>query len=288
MLYRFIFVCQGGELEAKACLLAASLNTNLKCDFELVAAIPDGQNVQRPSATTIAFLHSINVATEPIKNPLSSDYLIGHKLACFQLESNAGKTIFLDSDMLCLRPFIHEARFEDFSFNAKLEDWHHHHHSHWEVMHRHFNLPQPEFNHRSTVFDEPMPLYFNAGWLAVDQNAASAFAEQWIEVARVLDASNLVPRLRPNLDQLSLPIAVTRCALRIDLLSEKYNFPAELRSLDHVRLPIFCHYHDPHMILCDSLLSGKVINYSHIYPGLGDVLLETKSPVWNAILNSSS
>ena len=38
--YCFVFVCQQGDLELKARLLAASLRHFLRCDFELVAALP--------------------------------------------------------------------------------------------------------------------------------------------------------------------------------------------------------------------------------------------------------
>jgi hypothetical protein len=53
MKYCFVFICQQGELEIKASLLAASLHRYLQCDHELVAAIPRPMNGGANPQTTL-------------------------------------------------------------------------------------------------------------------------------------------------------------------------------------------------------------------------------------------
>ena len=144
MKYCFVFVCQGGELEYKAALLAASLNYAVRCEHELVAAVPAGNNVAPLSDETQQLMNALGVRTVPIENPLAADYLIGYKLACLSVHTDAEKLIFLDSDILCIKEFHHQSRFEHAEFNAKLEDWHHHHIEDWNAIYDFFELPQAD------------------------------------------------------------------------------------------------------------------------------------------------
>lgn len=284
MRYRFVFVCQGGEIEIKASLLAATLKRFLMSDYELVAAVPSGGLVDQPSHQVLHYLQSLGVQIQAIKNPLEPTYLIGHKLACLALPNDVDKVIFLDSDILCLKDFYHQSRFEQYQLNAKLEDWHHHDVQHWHSLYDGLGLSRPAIIHKSTVFGELMPLYFNAGWIAVDAQSSLHLANSWIEIANLVDTSIDIPRLRPNLDQLTLPLAVMKEELSIDYLTEEFNYPAELRSLDQNALPYFCHYHDPHMILCDAVLTGLVRDLLLDSPQLVSILRHSNNGVWRALL----
>lgn len=283
MKYRFIFVCQAGELEIKACLLAASLRQYLHCNYELVAAIPEASTMCALNPATLTILDTLKVSTVRIQNPLASDYLIGHKLACLQHAGDADKLVFLDSDVLCLKAFYHDNRFTTFAFNAKLEDWHHHDSQDWRQLYNYCGLATYHEDYRSTVFDEAMPLYFNAGVLAVDAQSSAVLAARWINLARQVDGNVKIPRLRPNLDQLTLPLAVSQLGLSLDLLDEAYNFPGELRALNPNQLPYFCHYHDPHMILCDQIMSRVTRALLVRFPDLRYLFLSAKNTVWHAI-----
>lgn len=113
------FVCQAGDLEAKALLLAASLRRALDGpgggaagprpesgpDVELIACLPTPEaRFGRVADATRAALQALGVRTESIRNPLADDYPIGNKLACFDLPTTAACRLFLDSDVLLTRP----------------------------------------------------------------------------------------------------------------------------------------------------------------------------------------
>ena len=284
MKFSFVFVCQGGHLEMKSMILAASLADQLDCDCRIFAAIPVDGSHDRPSCGSMKVLESVGVSSVEIANPLDADYPIGNKLACCNLDLPGEKIVFLDSDMICLRPFNPEPVFADCELSAKLEDWHHHDMQEWQILYRYFGLSDPVQNFRSTVFNEPMPLYLNSGFIAMDTGID--LGARWIEVANEVDRKLDLPRKRPNLDQLSLAIAVLLGDYDYCLLGEEYNYPAELRPVDPWNLPVFCHYHDPHMILCDQLLCGRVQKLCNKDNLLRDHLLSSRDPIWRLILKS--
>ena len=68
--FAFVFVCQAGELEIKALLLAASLHRHLHGEFELVAAVPTPADIWGElSAPTRDQLQAFGATIAPIANP---------------------------------------------------------------------------------------------------------------------------------------------------------------------------------------------------------------------------
>ncbi|MET0569490.1 MAG: hypothetical protein ABWZ74_10475, partial [Hyphomicrobiaceae bacterium] len=99
----FVFVCQAGEWEVKAALLAASLRRQYGDDIELIAAIPQPREIWGTVApVTTALLEQLRVRHVPITNPIDTAFAHANKIACLGVETAAAKIVFLDSDMLCL------------------------------------------------------------------------------------------------------------------------------------------------------------------------------------------
>ena len=122
MKYCFVFVCQQGELEIKSMLLAASLKENLRCNYELIAAIPQPESRWgKISENTEKLIKKLGIRKVEIENQIDLNYPIGNKVSCFGIESGADKIIFLDSDILCVRNFNPE-KYLIHSFNAKPAD----------------------------------------------------------------------------------------------------------------------------------------------------------------------
>ena len=107
--YGFVFICQQGELEIKSMLLATSLKRYLRCEYELVAAIPEpATRWGSISKNTLDLIQTLGVRTAPVINRINENYPIGNKVACLGIETQAEKIVFLDSDILCLREFAPE------------------------------------------------------------------------------------------------------------------------------------------------------------------------------------
>lgn len=283
MKYCFVFVCQRGELEIKALLLAASLRRHLKCEHELVAAFPGPAALWgAPSKETSASLADLGVKTLPIVNPIGPDYPIGNKLACLGIPTSADKVVFLDSDMLCLRDFEGDRRFAAHVVNAKAADLatFGSQPGRWEAAYASIGLEVPSDRVPASVSGEFMPPYFNAGFIAAHRNCG--LAAEWPAVARRLDGDPNVPDKRPWLDQVALPVALARLGIRVDVLDERYNFPAHLKPLDDSDLPWFCHYHWPHVVRREPVLNAEVGELVARHPALRAAL--DSHPDWARIL----
>lgn len=268
MKYCFVFVCQHGQLEIKSSLLAVSLKRNLKCDFELVAAIPGPEETWGSSGPeTMDLFQEIGVRTVGIENLVDSDYPIGNKVSCLGVETDADKIIFLDSDILCCSEFSGHERFS-VPFNAKPVDVNTFTYDVgvWDYIYQKFGLPIQSQRVITTVSYELVPPYFNAGMIAVDNDPA--FMDLWVDVCRQIDADPAIQNKRPWLDQVALPIAVALSGKEYDCLDERFNYPAHVKPISPGSTPYFCHYHVPQVIRREPLLNNLCEALLDEYPGI--------------------
>jgi hypothetical protein len=279
MKYCFVFICQQGELEIKASLLAASLHRYLQCDHELVAAIPTPvERWGKPTDHTNAFLEKIGVRLVPIRNQIDEKYPIGNKVSCLSIETSADKIVFLDSDILMMSDFVHHPRFE-IAFNAKPADIASFSTAPqpWREVYKSAGVEMPATQVRATLSGELMPLYFNAGVIAVHCDAG--LGEVWLDCCRAIDQNPKVVSKRPWLDQIALPVAVTKLNLQVDLLDDSFNYPAHLKRIDQRYLPLLCHYHYPRFIRREPSCLGLVKELIREHPELLEIMASNSE--WN-------
>jgi hypothetical protein len=283
--HAFVFVCQAGELEIKALLLAASLRRVLRGDHELIAAVPAPAEVWGElSADTREQLREFGVRIVPIANPIDPDYKIGNKLACIDVPTSADKIVFLDSDMLCLRDFgdpaclrvAFAAKPADLrTFAAGTEAW--------APLYAAANVAMPQLRLPTTVSGEFGLAYFNSGVIFVDNGLD--FGQAWIDCAQAIRATPTMREQRHWLDQVSLPIAVHKLGLAYSALDERYNFPAHLKPLAG-ELPFFCHYHWPRIVRREPLLLERVRDLVRAHPAIARVM--AREPEWAELLDAAT
>lgn len=278
------FVCQPGELEAKAVLLAASLRRRLVGDADLVACLPVGRSGRaRPARHTLRALESLGVVTIPVRNPISDSYPIGNKIACLDAGALSTATperiVFLDSDILCTSPFEPQRQLSG-AFSAKAADFATFAGgaADWSRIYRLFGLADPTWRVTATVSCEETWPYFNAGVIGV--RADSELAGTWADSCRRIDAETWVPSRRPHLDQIALPIAAARCGLDVTLLDETLNYPVHLRPL-RPTLPALCHYHGPAVAAREPRLVHEIAVLVDDHPALRPVL--AADPAWAVV-----
>lgn len=279
--FAFLFVAQAGELEVKAALLAASLRRNLRVPGEVVACVPEP--AERWGAlldATRALLTKLGVRLAPIRNEIADDYPIGNKVSCLRVPCDADKLVFVDSDVLCVSEFRDEPRF-GLPFHVKPADEATFDDPRaWKRAYATLGLPMTEARIVTSVSGETVPPYYNAGWIGVD--AAAGFGDAWLDACRRIDAKWGIPRKRPNLDQIALPVAARKLGLETDVLDERYNFPAHRKPIDGARLPFFAHYHKPQVIRREPILTDLVRSLCDEEPALGDLLRAHEG--WGEIL----
>ena len=284
--FAFFFVCQAGELEVKAALLAASLRRNLRVPGELVACVPEPEGRWGTvPPDTLALLGRLGVRIAPIRNEVADDYPIGNKVSCLRVPSDADKLVFIDSDVLCVTEFRDEPRFA-LPFHAKPADVATFaDRAAWKRAFRAAGVPFHDARIAASVYGDLQLTYYNAGWIAVDRDlgpGAGAFGDAWLDACRRIDAAWRIPKKRPHLDQIALPIAVRKLGLTSDVLDNRYNFPAHRVPLDGDRLPFFAHYHRPEVIRREPVLGDLVRDLCRDEPALA-ALLKAR-PEWDKIL----
>lgn len=240
----FVFVCQEGGLEAKAMLLAASLRNFLPPEHDLVAALPTpASRWGSPSPATLAVLDRLSVRTARIVNRISPDYPIGNKIDCLAVATACRRIVFLDSDMLLLRPLElaplaapRLAAVPASGAHVELHDW--------ARFYRACGLPPPPASMRTLLSDEPTPPYFNSGFVAVESAVAPVLADEWSACAtRLLADDDLPPTVRHRfLDQITLPIAAARLGIEAVPLPPEWNFPSWGMKIGAGPIPAFYHY----------------------------------------------
>ncbi|MBU3023393.1 sulfotransferase [Aestuariibacter sp. A3R04] len=279
-----VFVCQKGELELKALLLAASLRYHSATEqqaIDMVAAIPDPDLWGNISAKTSALLNELGVRQVVIDCPFGKEYPIGNKLAAIGVGTKAPVTVFIDSDILCLSAFSVDslqtrglkskpADLSTFEGSA----------SQWQTIYQMIDAELPSERVITTVSRDVALPYFNAGLVCVANG--EVFSKKWLEIAKLVDACASVTHKRPWLDQITLPVAAKALSYKFDVLSEHWNFPAHLKPLNEAHLPVFCHYHSPDVIASEPALCTLVETLSKKHPHIQALIHENTA--WQAIL----
>ncbi len=279
MRYCIVFICQRGELEIKSMLLATSLKENLRCDYELVAAIPQPESRWgKISVTSEELIKQLGVRKVFIENQIDLNYPIGNKVSCLGIETDADKIIFLDSDILCVSNFDPEKYLTN-SFNAKPADLPTF--KNWKPVYNLFNLKLPTERMISSTSNEKMYPYFNAGMIAIDNR--KEFGQMWIDCCKKIDKSEDILNKRPWLDQIGLPITLKKLNWDYGILDERFNFPAHQKKMPKT-LPFLCHYHFPQIISEDERLLNFIDTLTGKYPLILE--LSKQYPQWHFVSDS--
>lgn len=240
----FAFVCQQGDLEIKACLLAASLRHFLGPDHDLVAAVPHPEDRWGSiPAATLATLKRYGVRAVAVHNPISPHYPIGNKVGCLAIDTVCKRIVFLDSDILLLRAanlrLLYQAPIaavpaSHLPFGI----------GEWDGFYRACGVRPGAGRMQTLVSGQQTLPYFNSGFLSVQRTLAPRLAEQWSDCARRLLGHDGLPRtVRERfLDQVSLPIAAQRMGYEITALGPEWNFPSWNWAIDRQDCPSFYHY----------------------------------------------
>jgi len=272
--YAFVFVCQEGELEIKSLLLAASLKRFLKCDYELIAAVPlPSEKMGKPKKTTIELLKKMNVKIVNIYNDLiakesklSISLLFTNKIYCLKVPNYAEKLIFLDSDMLCHSDFFGDICFS-IPFNAMrvgvngtIPP-----NGKWKQIYEAVGIKMPKLRikqikkregHPDFTFTPP---YFNGGFIAINADLANNFCDVWLECYKKIRSKNLI----------ATPFFIEQIALSLAL--HKMDIPYNILNLDYPNLPFF-HYSNSKNIMLNKKLRILVKSLINEYPELKEII----------------
>lgn len=282
--FTILFVCQAGELEIKTLLLAASLQKYLQGRCRCVAAVP-GPKARwgRVSSQTYRVLADLGVDVVGITNPVGPHYPIGNKIACLGLPVETEYAMFLDTDVVCLRPFDPARYFGAMDVYAKAADMLSFGRAPaaWKEVYQVLGMTLPRRRTLTTLTHELGPPYFNAG--VVIARRCSGLGQEWARIARIIDRAEHIGDKYPWLDQVALPVAIERLGLSLQCLGECFNYPLHLKPLPQGTLPFLCHYHWPGIIRREPRLGEVVRDLLHSHPGIAEVA--ARDTKWKEVLD---
>ncbi|MEH2319344.1 hypothetical protein [Nostoc sp.] len=262
----FVFICQSGELEAKAVLLAASLRHFLTIDHDLVAAIPiPERRWGRLSEVTLEALKLLNVRTIKLQNEISEDYPIGNKLGCLAVETNCENIVFIDSDVIMMHCFDEQKYFE-YAISAVPASYTHITFEVWEELYAQFGLSIPTQRMLTEISKEESLAYVNTGFIAT--KLTPHLASKWINCTKAIYEYPGIPQAIKYrfLDQISFPIAVALSDMTIDFIGREWNFPSWSLSIGSDPMPIFFHYQSAERLLREDSTASLLLKFCQQNP----------------------
>lgn len=279
------FVIHGGELEVKSALLAASLKQKCHDEIRRCAIVMQPESRWGPvSAPAMSILEKTGTELIACENQIDIDYPHGNKIAA--LETIDGPAIFLDSDMIMMRPFLTHYSLVGEDAAAKPADFPTFERSggDWNPVYSLFGMTPPSETVKATISQEEMLPYYNAGMIYVKNGAA--FSKMWLDTARIIDAASEVKAKRPWLDQVALPATFARLGWRVAGADLDLNFPGHVSRLpeDETYVPYIMHYHSPDRIGVCPRTSRDVAFYRSLYPELDHLFLDHEN--WSFLVSS--
>ena len=245
----FVFICQGGALEGKALLLAASMRLHFGDAHALTAAVPEPpEHWPAPDPQTLRALRALDVAIRPVRNAIADDFPYGNKMGCLNLAGDCARNVYIDSDILMMRGFgediLPAANIAAVPASVAIAD-----DAAWAGFHAEFGLALPPRRLVALISQQRTVPYFNGGFIAVRNEPG--FGDCWGDTCRRLRAlPDLASNIRDRfLDQVALTLAAARLGAAIHALPLTWNFPSWSLALGDGPTPIFFHYQSPERLL---------------------------------------
>ncbi len=245
-----LFVADGPRLERQGWFLAVSLARAHSGDGmpSLLAYVPRSR-IGDVAPLTRDLFEACGVALRPLPDPPDwrRPYPHGNKIVAARDLRDTDRAVFLDTDMVCLRPLDALADLPADTVAAAPEGvatWGGND-DRWPRAYAHFGLPMPETRIRLLRGRrrEFVP-YFNAGLVAFPDAAEPRFAERWLETALDFDRDCPIGGKRPWLDQITLPLTLARFGYRAQVLDETWNYSlARRKDIGGAGAARLLHYH---------------------------------------------
>ena len=206
------FMVEPGPLELQAHLLVASLEVNCTDNYRLVAFCRDDR-IDDLNPATKDFLASTNTELRILTNTFEDGYPAGNKLIAASLINASGWSVFMDTDMMLVRPssFLSQAAGRRVSLCVDTVNGWTKSDAQWDALAH--NLGMANLGHKIALRGgaTSYPLY-NAGLVLFPPPGpgTSDFGKVWLETAVGLDADEAIENKRPWLDTIALAACVIR------------------------------------------------------------------------------
>jgi len=226
------FIVEPPEYDVMACYLAASLREQFGQTVALVGYCPAAKlNSIRPEIRDILGRLDCDLRGFAVEGRFDPTYPHGNKILATLEPRDTEFSCFMDSDVLCIGPNLvenivcpgHVSLSKAASMNWAPQ-------AIWDQIYATAGLPMPEERFRlmrQKRGPEKVP-YFSSGLFSFPEQHRTpdgkSFPQIWMEVAQKLDDDPDIPKRRPYLDQMSMPLAIRKAGLDWNILPEEQHF----------------------------------------------------------------
>lgn len=216
--FTFIYIVEPPGLEIMACVLLASIRKYFPDSVKPVGYCPEHKMHQlHPAVLKAHEMLGAEVRPMKVRDMWATPYPHGNKIVAALQPRDTEFPAFLDSDIMFLQPNHPGNLVRPGHVSCSAAAW-----MGWtdqsirDRIYQVFDMPVPEeriqlMRNRGGVIP-----YFSSGLVVFPkgEGPGGRFADVWYKTARILDRQPDIPRLRPYLDQLTLPIAIQRAGLK--------------------------------------------------------------------------
>lgn len=259
----FYLICEKGDLEIKSLLLIKSIYRYISSNkFEVSVLIPfDQVNLLKK---TIKYFEQLGCRIKFFKNELfdstRKSLTPGDKVSnkiyfLDNIEGKYSRLVFLDSDIMLVRPFEPRDLCIDKQFSAKQAN--RANVKRWVEIYSAIGIPYPKELIACGLDGVMIPPYFNSGFISIKPTFSDELFREWKnQFLRISTSSFLDKKLfHPfNRDQVSLALAIRKLGVNYHLLPDMYNYST--KSNVPIDEAVFIHYHDPTEIWAVDILQN--------------------------------
>ncbi|WP_224814521.1 hypothetical protein [Hasllibacter sp. MH4015] len=273
------FVVDGEKLEAQACLLAASIRRHMPKSTPVIAYHRQDYEL---SSFVKSFLKRCKVTLVPLPdtgpddpNPWSRPWPVGNKNLAKAQKRDCDISVYLDTDMVMMKPVDFEAELgdgevlacvADYSFGALNSP------EAWREVYEFFGMDLPEERIALLAGRKlELPPYFNGGFSIFREKPIGKtkehFGEAWLADCLKLDHADGFDDAREGLDQTIYPITIRRIGAKFTQGRQAINYNVQAHGVPSGEDIAIAHYHTFGTILRHhpSVGYAAVMNIEHLF-----------------------
>ncbi|MDM7931729.1 hypothetical protein [Tabrizicola sp.] len=225
----FIYIAEGPEYQFMAVHLLASLREHFPKDVRAIGYCPEHTFDQiHPGVLKAHELMGAEIRPMRTEGMWDTPYGHGNKILAALQPRDSEYSAFVDSDVLFLKSNSPEELISPGKVSCSMAAsmlWAPQ--TIWDDVYGAFDMPVPEERLR-LMRDRRKAVvpYFSSGLVVFPEGPVDGkrFADVWYDTARILDRVEEIPKRRPYLDQISLPLAIRRAGLDVNILPEEQHY----------------------------------------------------------------
>lgn len=226
------FIVEPPKYQLMACHLAASLREQFGQDISLVGYCPAQKlDTVMPEVKEVLRRMRVDLRGFETEGRFDPPYPHGNKILATLEPRDTDFSCFMDSDILCIRPNnVENILRQGHVTLSKAASMNWAPQSIWDDIYGacDMDIPVERFKlMKQRKGAERIP-YFSSGLFCFPEQHRSpvglTFPQTWMQVAQTIDAQPDIPKKRPYLDQMTLPLAIRKAGLDWNILPDEQHF----------------------------------------------------------------